>query len=136
MNKIFQFSLVLFFIPFLYSQENEYSNTKPNILWITSEDNSADWLHTYGNPYAETPNIDQLASQGFQYIHCYANAPVCAPTRSTWITGINAVSMGTHNMRSYYDIPEYIQFYPTSLKENGYYVGNFKKQDYNIKGTQ
>ena len=82
-----------------------YSAEKPNILWLTCEDNNVSWLRCYGNPTANTPNIDKLASEGFQYMHCYANAPVCAPSRSTWITGIHAISVGTHPMRSRYEIP-------------------------------
>lgn len=108
---------------------------RPNILWLTCEDNSVDWVGCYGNPYAETPNIDKLASEGFQYMHCYANAPVCAPSRSTWITGVHAISMGTHPMRSRYPIPHgTIKYYPDLLKEVGYYCGNVTKTDYNIGG--
>lgn len=108
---------------------------RPNILWLTCEDNNVNWVGCYGNPYAETPNIDALAAEGFQYMHAYANAPVCAPARSTWITGIHAVSMGTHPMRSRYPIPhDRIKYYPDLLKDAGYYVGNAKKTDYNIGG--
>lgn len=108
---------------------------KPNILWLTSEDNSASWLACYGNPHAETPNIDGLARQGFRYTNAYANAPVCAPSRSTWITGILAVSMGTHPMRSEYRIPhDKIRLYPDYLNENGYFTGNWYKMDYNFGG--
>ncbi|MCA9146955.1 MAG: sulfatase-like hydrolase/transferase, partial [Planctomycetales bacterium] len=108
---------------------------RPNILWLTCEDNSVDWVGCYGNPYADTPNIDKLAADGFQYMHCYANAPVCAPSRSTWITGVHALSMGTHPMRSRYPIPhDTIKYYPDLLKEVGYYVGNVTKTDYNIGG--
>ena len=60
---------------------------KPNILWITSEDNSISWLSCYGSKNAKTPNLDQFAKEGFRYLHCFDNAAVCAPTRSTWITG-------------------------------------------------
>ena len=68
-------------------------------------------------------------------MHCYANAPVCAPSRSTWITGIHAISMGTHQMRSRYPIPhDRIKYYPDHLKKAGYYVGNVTKTDYNIGG--
>lgn len=112
-----------------------YSAEKPNILWLTCEDNNVSWLGCYGNPTANTPNIDKLASEGFQYMHCYANAPVCAPSRSTWITGIHAISMGTHPMRSRYEIPHnLIKYYPDLLKKNGYYVSNATKTDYNIGG--
>ncbi|VGO21338.1 sulfatase family protein [Pontiella sulfatireligans] len=106
---------------------------KPNILWLTCEDNNVNWVGCYGNPHADTPNIDQLAKDGFQYMHAYASAPVCAPSRSTWITGINAISMGTHPMRSRYTIPlNHIQYYPDHLRANGYYCGNDTKTDYNL----
>ena len=108
---------------------------RPNILWLTSEDNSVDWVGCYGNPNASTPNIDQLARDGFRYTHCYANAPVCAPMRSTWITGVMAISMGTHPMRSRYEIPhDKIRLYPDFLNDAGYHTGNFKKTDYNFGG--
>ncbi|MDG1898033.1 MAG: sulfatase-like hydrolase/transferase [Fuerstiella sp.] len=110
---------------------------RPNILWLTCEDNNVNWVGCYGNSYADTPNIDALAAEGFQYMHCYANAPVCAPSRSTWITGVHAVSMGTHPMRSRYLIPhDTIRYYPDLMKDAGYYVGNAGKTDYNIGGRE
>ena len=108
---------------------------QPNILWLTCEDNNVNWVGCYGNPHADTPNIDKLAAEGHQYMHAYANAPVCAPSRSTWITGVHAISMGTHPMRSRYPIPhDKIKYYPDHLKKAGYYVGNVTKTDYNIGG--
>jgi len=108
---------------------------RPNILWLTCEDNSVDWVGCYGNPHADTPNIDRLATEGFQYMHAYANAPVCAPQRCTWITGVHAISMGTHPMRSRYEIPhDRIAYYPDILKEAGYFVSNAGKTDYNVGG--
>ena len=43
---------------------------RPNILWVVSEDNSHHWLGCYGNEQVETPNIDQLATDGVQYELC------------------------------------------------------------------
>ena len=117
------------------NQEPGTAAQRPNILWLTCEDNNVNWVGCYGNPHAETPNLDALAKEGFQYMHCYANAPVCAPSRSTWITGIHAVSMGTHPMRSRYEIPhDKISYYPDHLKAAGYFVVNAGKSDYNIGG--
>ena len=48
--------------------ENE---DRPNILWITSEDNSISWLSCYGSKNAKTPNLDQFAKEGFRYLHCF-----------------------------------------------------------------
>ena len=69
---------------------------RPNILWLTSEDNSIFWLSCYGGTNCRTPNIDRLAKEGFRYTNCFDNAAVCAPTRSTWITGMYAISNGTN----------------------------------------
>ncbi len=107
----------------------------PNILWLVCEDSSVDWFGCYGKTHAKTPNIDALAREGFRYTHTYASAPVCAPSRSTWITGINAVSTGTQPMRSRYPIPhDTIKYYPDYLRKAGYFTANHSKTDYNIGG--
>ena len=108
---------------------------KPNILWITSEDNSISWVSCYGSKNAKTPNIDALAREGFRYTHCFDNAAVCAPTRATWITGHYAISLGTQPMRSRYQIPHNrIPYYPDLLQKAGYHIANGGKTDYNIGG--
>ena len=103
----------------------------PNILWLTSEDNSP-MLGCYGDPLATTPSLDKLAEAGFLYTHAYANAPVCAPSRNTIITGVYACSAGNENMRSYYSKSAIIRLLPEYLREKGYYCTNNDKQDYNF----
>src|SRR5690606_24571990 len=56
---------------------------------------------------------------------------VCAPSRSTLITGMYPTTMGTLHMRSTYPIPEFIKFFPRYLREAGYYTTNNAKKDYN-----
>ena len=70
----------------------------PNILWITSEDNGP-FLGCYGDRNATTPNLDRLAAKGVLYENAFTAFPVCAPTRSTLITGVWANSAGTGHMR-------------------------------------
>jgi len=106
---------------------------KPNILWITSEDNTV-YLGCYGDKNARTPNLDSLAASGVRFANCFANAPVCAVARSSWLRGMPAVSTGTHHMRSRYRVPEELVPYPTLLKEAGYYITNNSKTDYNSAG--
>lgn len=128
-------NFLYFTITFLLLSSISRADDKPNILWLTSEDNNVTWVGCYGNPYAETPHIDKLATEGFQYMHCYANAPVCASQRSTWITGVHSLSMGTHPMRSRNEIPhDKIKYYPDFLRKAGYYCANYSKTDYNIGG--
>lgn len=111
---------------------------RPNILWLTAEDANVSWFRAFGgsNP-ADTPNIDRLAREGFRYTRCFANAPVCSPSRSTWITGMHALSNGTQHMRSRYNIPhDKIRYYPDFLREAGYHCTNHRKTDYNIGGRR
>ena len=111
------------------------ADDRPNILWLTSEDNGISWVSCYGSANCKTPAIDQLAAEGFRYMHCFDNAAVCAPTRSTWITGMYAISNGTQPMRSRNKIPhEKIPYYPDLLREAGYHTSNSIKTDYNIGG--
>ncbi|RIH64042.1 DUF229 domain-containing protein [Mariniphaga sediminis] len=104
----------------------------PNILWLTSEDNSP-LLGCYGDEFATTPNLDELASEGFLYTHAYANAPVCAPARNTIITGVYANSGGNQHMRSTYPKSETVRTYPEFLRNAGYYCTNNTKTDYNTE---
>ncbi len=106
----------------------------PNILWLTSEDNSP-LLGCYGDPLATSPNLDRLAKQGFLYTHAYANAPVCAPSRNTIITGVYASSSGNENMRSFYSKSEMVRLLPAYLKSIGYYCSNNDKKDYNFSNV-
>ena len=107
------------------------SNELPNILWITSEDNSP-LLGCYGDSFATTPNMDQLAREGFLYTNAYANAPVCAPARNTILTGVYACSNGNEQMRSLYLKSETVRPYTEFLLEKGYYCTNNSKTDYNF----
>lgn len=108
---------------------------RPNILWITSEDNSP-LLGCYGDAFATTPNLDKLAAGGFRYTHAYANAPVCAPTRNTIITGVYANSGGNQHMRSQYAKSSAVHYFPEYLRAAGYYCTNNLKEDYNIDFDQ
>jgi uncharacterized sulfatase len=103
----------------------------PNILWLTTED-IGPHLGVYGDPNAVTPNLDKLARRGTWFLHAWSNAPVCAPARTTIISGVYPPSMGAENMRSEVAIPSSIQLYPQLLKQAGYYCTNHTKTDYNV----
>jgi len=72
---------------------------KPNILWISVEDISQ-MLAVYGDSSVHTPHIDRLSREGISFKNAFATAGVCAPSRSSIITGMYPVSIGTHNMRT------------------------------------
>ncbi len=106
----------------------------PNILWITSEDNSSHWIGCYGNKQTQTPRIDALAKQGVLFENAYSNAPVCAVARATILTGSYSPTMGTQHMRSRHPIPAKYRPNVEYLRAAGYYCTNNSKTDYNFEG--
>lgn len=105
--------------------------SRPNILWITSEDNGPH-LGCYGDTYADTPNLDALAKKGVIYRFAWSCAPVCAPARTAIISGMYPPSLGAQHMRSEVPMPAGFRMYPQFLREAGYYCTNNSKEDYNL----
>jgi N-sulfoglucosamine sulfohydrolase len=146
MNTFKKIRLITFFLSCFFSILSYHSaaQDKPNIIWIVCEDISP-YLSCYGNKVVKTPNIDQLAKEGVRYTHVYTTAGVCAPSRSSIITGMYQTSIGTQHMRTLNGaagakyspvpdysavIPDYVKCFPEYLRMNGYYCTNNEKQDY------
>ncbi|MCP3914071.1 MAG: sulfatase-like hydrolase/transferase [bacterium] len=120
--------LALLFLSTLAAAQGD----RPNILWITSEDNGPH-LGAYGDTYADTPHLDALAKGGVTYRRAWSNAPVCAPARTAIITGMYPTTTGSQHMRSSARLPRGIEMFPTLLRRAGYYCTNRSKQDYNLE---
>ncbi len=118
----------------LFYQPASAAQDRPNILWITSEDNGPE-LGCYGDSYADTPNIDKIATQGVRYLNAWSTAPVCAPARTTIISGVYPPCTGSEHMRSMTQLPDNMKMFPVYLRQAGYYCTNRNKEDYNIKKT-
>lgn len=104
---------------------------KPNILWITCED-IGPHLHACGDDYSVTPNLDTLCRRSSLYMNAWSNAPVCAPARTTIISGVYPPSTGSEHMRSEVRMPSSWKMFPGYLRDGGYYCSNNVKEDYNL----
>jgi len=104
---------------------------KPNILWVTSEDHGPH-MGCYGDKLSRTPNIDALAAKGMIFSHAWSCLPVCAPARTTIISGIYAQSSGGEHMRSMVPLPQGARMFPAYLRDAGYFCTNNSKEDYNL----
>jgi arylsulfatase A-like enzyme len=109
---------------------------KPNILWITYEDTSPNFIGCYGNKDARTPVIDHLAEIGVRFTNAFSTGTVCSPSRTTLITGIKTYVAGTGNHRSNYNIPSFVHGFPLYMQKAGYYTSNNVKTDYNVKNEE
>jgi arylsulfatase A-like enzyme len=69
---------------------SEYETTDkqpPNILLVFTDQQNADMMSITGNSYLQTPAMDRLAANGTLFLHSYCSSPVCAPARSSIISG-------------------------------------------------
>jgi arylsulfatase A-like enzyme len=61
--------------------------SKPNILFIMSDDHAAHAISAYGSRINQTPNIDRIASSGMLFTRCFVNNSICTPSRAAILTG-------------------------------------------------
>jgi uncharacterized sulfatase len=104
---------------------------RPNILWLSTED-IGPHLACYGDATAPTPNLDAFAKRSMVCDVAWSNYPVCAPARTTIISGAYASAYGAGNMRSMARLPDGLKMFPQHLREAGYYCTNRSKEDYNL----
>lgn len=122
----------LLLLLFIINVNVVFSRPKPNILWITIEDTSPQFIGCFGNKNARTPVIDKLAAEGIRFTNAFSTGTVCSPSRTAIITGVKTYKAGTGNHRSKYTVPEFIKGFPYYLQQLGYYTANNAKTDYNV----
>ena len=113
-NKLIQ--LIMLFALFS-CQPKEQEDTRPNILYIFTDDQSVRSISCYEGAYTwvNTPNIDQLAEKGVKFKYAYTGAK-CVPSRGNALTG-----MLQHNYTK-----ETI-YWPVEFRKQGYYTGMIGK---------
>lgn len=67
---------------------------RPNVLFIMTDQHRKDAIGAYGNPVIRTPHLDALANNGTRFNNCWAQHPVCMPSRASIFTGRYPTSHG------------------------------------------
>jgi len=62
--------------------------TRPNILWICTDQQRYDTITSLGNPHIRTPNLDKSAKSGVAFTHAHCQTPICTPSRTSFLTGM------------------------------------------------
>ena len=70
------------------------AKSRPNIIWIMTDQHSANALSCAGNPYLHTPNIDRLAERGVRFTNAYCAMPLSGPSRAAMMTGYMPSEIG------------------------------------------
>ena len=105
--------------------------TRPNVVFILTDNHGAWTLGCYGNQDIRTPNIDRLAADGMLFKRAMSSNPVCSPTRATYLTGLMPSQHGVHSFldnkymmgpQAYYSLDEF-ETLPEILHSEGYVCG-------------
>jgi len=111
---------------------------RPNILWIVGENIKLD-LGCYGAENVSTTHLDALARDGVRYTRVFSTSPVCAPSRSAFMTGMYQTSTDTHPMRSHRDddfrLPPGVRPLTHRLADAGYFTANITTIGDRVVGT-
>ena len=121
--KAFVLSLLLFLPGFCIAQANK----KPNILLIISDDLTTTAVSSYGSTVCQTPNIDQLASEGMLYTNAYSQFPVCGPSRASLLFGYYPHATKTFGYTSGREQVGSRKSLPQLFMDQGYYTARVSK---------
>ena len=108
--------------------DSSHSSDKPmNILFMISDDLTAEALSCYGNRVCKTPNLDKLASTGTRFTRAYCQYPVCGPSRASFMSGYyphaTEVFGYVSGRKAIGDRPTWSEHF----KNNGYYTARVSK---------
>ena len=111
---------------------------RPNILWLIADNIGPD-LGCYGAPLVRTPRLDELAGEGMRYTAAFSTVPICAPSRSAFITGMYATSIDAQNMRQHrhdhFHLPDGVRPLMQRLIDVGYSTANIRTMDGKMVGN-
>lgn len=139
-RTLYYFSILSILI-FFVSCQSKTEKQPPNFVFILADDLGYSQIGCNGSTYYQTPNIDQLASEGMRFTNAYAACPVCSPTRASIMTGKYPARLhltdfidGNNNINYPLLQPEWQKWLPLEeitfaeiLKENGYHTALFGK---------
>ena len=105
--------------------------SSPNIVWIMSDDLGWGELEVFpgGSTHGriKTPNLNQFAAEGMQFLNAYAGYTVCATSRTTFFTGRHSGMFPKYNLSGTELNPGEALTVTEILKEEGYETALFGK---------
>ena len=94
------------------------SQSRPNILFIMSDDHAAHAISAYGSRINSTPHIDRIAAEGMRFDNCFCTNSICTPSRAAILTGTYNHVNGVTTLSTHLD--GRLLNYPKVLQEHGY----------------
>ena len=100
-------------------------DTRPNIIFIMSDDHASHAISAYGSVINETPNIDRIASEGARFDNVFCGNAICAPSRATILAGNHSHINGVRTLADRFDGSQ--STFPKLMQAAGYQTAIFGK---------
>jgi len=123
MKQVVILLLIFFFGSLLLGCNQEVSrqqkvSSRPNIIFILTDDHRYDAMGFMGHPFLETPNMDRIAREGIYFRRAVVTTSLCSPSRASILSGMYAHNHGVVN--NYNPVDPGLKFFPEYLQEAGY----------------
>ena len=118
-----QSAFFLIIILFISSCGNKEEQTRPNIIFLLTDDHRADALGAAGNSIVKTPNLDKLANDGVRFANAYVTTSICCVSRASIFSGQYMRRHGIDDFITSFSDEAWNESYPAMLKSAGYKTG-------------
>lgn len=108
-----KYLLICLLFPFMSTAQS-----KPNIIYIMSDDHDADAISAYGSTLVKTPHIDRIANEGVLFQRAFVGNSICGPARATLLTGQHSHKNGMKDNRTRFDGSQLTM--PKLFQQQGY----------------
>lgn len=108
-----------------YAQQKAGKSSRPNIVFIMSDDHAYQAISAYDNRLIQTPNIDRIAKMGMLFTQASVTNSICAPSRATILTGKHSHLNGKIDNHFEFDTTNVT--FPQILQKEGYQTAMFGK---------
>lgn len=94
------------------------NTTRPNIIFIMTDDHACQAISAYGSKLLQTPHIDELAQEGMLFQHAFVTNSICSPSRAVALTGKLSHLNGVRDNLDVFDSAQVT--FPKILRQQGY----------------
>ena len=127
MKSVFASTLLCAFLPSLSLPAADLAGSRPNVVFILTDDQGYGDISAHGNPVLKTPNLDRMHGESLRFTNWH-NSPTCSPTRSALMTGRHEFRNGiTHTILERERLAPGATTLAQVLKGAGYATGIFGK---------
>lgn len=130
--------MILSAVPFFWfaaaASAAQFSSSRPNVVFLLSDDQTVGAVGCYGNKDIITPNLDQLAKEGIRFSNHYNTTSICMASRSSIMTGLYEYRHGCNFSHGDMKRTLFNQSYPALLRRAGYYCGFAGKIGFVLEG--